>query len=238
MGTTETCDWWAQGPLAMGLSEAVMSRGQKKPGRSVLQNQVTLTVLLTLGAGWLAMESRRFGAGVRSPGAATHGAIVWRRLRRLPHAVDGQAAPPAPGIRSSGGMTSQTPSAVPRSSSVWPGHTGEAVAHDSCATRFSLARGATGAAPCKALEGGCVGGPRADRGSCAPPAGAVAPHPLLPGLAASRGFLPPRATELHTTYLRPAPCAPAGTRWKVLAARATQITSPAWEAGVQGGENR
>ena len=48
-----------------------------------------------------------------------------------------------------------------------------------CATRFSLVRGAMGAASCKAPMDGGVGGPRAYRGPCTPPAGAVAPHPLL-----------------------------------------------------------
>lgn len=38
--------------------------------------------------------------------------------------------------------------------------------------------------------------------------------------------------ELHTTYLRPAPRASAGTG-RGVPAHATQITAPAWEAGAK-----
>jgi hypothetical protein len=75
-------------------------------------------------------------------------------------------------------MSLQTAGAVPGPSSSWSDHGLAAVVAESCATRFSLARGATGAAPCKAPVGGGVGGPRAVRGSCAPAAGAVAPRPM------------------------------------------------------------
>ncbi len=74
-------------------------------------------------------------------------------------------------------MSSQTAGAVTGPPYSWFGH-GIAVAEPSCATRFSLARGATGAAPCKAPVGGGVGGPRAVRGSCAPATGAVEPRHL------------------------------------------------------------
>jgi hypothetical protein len=76
-----------------------------------------------------------------------------------------------------------------------PGATsGRAVSSDrpsDCATRLSLVRGATGAAPCKAPEGGGVGGPRVDRGVPAPPAGAAAPHPYLPEPRTPRDFPTP-----------------------------------------------
>jgi hypothetical protein len=85
-------------------------------------------------------------------------------------------------------MTLQTSGAVPGSSAAWQLHAGAAAADRSCATRLSLVRGATGAAPCKAPEGGGVGGPRADRGSCAPAVGVVAPCPVLPEPAAPRDF--------------------------------------------------
>jgi hypothetical protein len=95
-------------------------------------------------------------------------------------------------------MTSQTSGAAPGSSATWRVHVGAAAADPSCATRLSLVRGATGAAPCKAPEGGGVGGPRADRGLPAPAAGVVAPHPLLPEPRAPRDFpVPPlRSVEL------------------------------------------
>jgi len=76
-------------------------------------------------------------------------------------------------------MTSQTSGAVPGSSARWRVHAANPAADLGCATRLSLVRGATGAASCKAPMGGGVGGPRAYRGPCTPPAGAVAPHPLL-----------------------------------------------------------
>lgn len=63
--------------------------------------------------------------------------------------------------------------------------------HTPTASRFSLARGATGAAPCKAPVDGGVGGPRVDRGSCAPPAGAVARRLALPEPRAPRDFPAP-----------------------------------------------
>jgi hypothetical protein len=85
-------------------------------------------------------------------------------------------------------MTLQTSGAVPGLSAAWPLHAGGTAADRSCATRLSLARGAMGAAPCKAPEGGGVGGPRAVRGSCAPPAWAVAPRPVLPEPPAPRDF--------------------------------------------------
>jgi hypothetical protein len=209
-------------------------------------------------------------------------------------------------------VTPQTSGAVPGSSPAWTLHAGGAAADHSCATRLSLVRGATGAAPCKASEGGGVGGPRVVRGHCAPPAGAAAPRPLVPepraprdfpapplravepggdeaalrsarraapdaadlgGLSGSRGagkalacgsaslralrVTAPRQGsvardggaggevfcsepssaallfELHTSYLRPAPRASAGTRRGVPAAHATQIIRPAREAGLQ-----
>jgi hypothetical protein len=74
-------------------------------------------------------------------------------------------------------MISQTAGPVPGPAHSWSDHGSRAMVAESCATRLSLARGATGAAPCKAPVGGGVGGPRADRGPCAPPAGAAAPRP-------------------------------------------------------------
>jgi hypothetical protein len=205
-------------------------------------------------------------------------------------------------------MTLQTSGAAPASSAAWALHAGGAATDPSCATRLSLVRGATGAAPCKAPEGGGVGGPSAVRGSRAPATGAVAPHPLLPEplrseelrrheaalrsagragpapadrerLSAGRGAVNPlaalgvacaprlvaevtaprqgsvardggegagalyptfaAATDLHTTYLRPAPPASAGAGRGVpapggrIGARpsATNATPPAREAG-------
>jgi hypothetical protein len=95
-------------------------------------------------------------------------------------------------------MISQTSGAVAGSSAAWRVHTGAAAADPSCATRFSLARGATGVAPCKAPVGGGVGGPRVVRGACAPPAGVVAPRPVLPEPKAPRDFPRPplRSVEL------------------------------------------
>jgi hypothetical protein len=131
-------------------------------------------------------------------------------------------------------MTSQTSGAVPGSSPAWTLHAGAAAADHSCATRLSLVRGASGAAPCKAPVGGGVGGPRVVRGLCAPPAGVVAPRPVVPGPMAPRDFsCPPLLAwlpELHTTYLRPAPGAPAGAG-RGVPAHATQITPSAGEAG-------
>jgi hypothetical protein len=75
-------------------------------------------------------------------------------------------------------MISQTAGPVPGPGHSWSDHGSGAVVAESCATRLSLARGATGAAPCKApVGGGGVGGPRADRGPSAPPAGAAPPRP-------------------------------------------------------------
>jgi hypothetical protein len=90
-------------------------------------------------------------------------------------------------------MISQTSGAVSGPPHPWAGHAGGAAADQGRATRLSLVRGATGAAPCKAPEGGGVGGPRVVRGACAPPAGAVAPHPLVSEPRTSREFpVPPR----------------------------------------------
>jgi hypothetical protein len=96
------------------------------------------------------------------------------------------------------------------------------------ASRLSLARGARGAAPCTAPIGRGVGGPRADRGSGAPAAGAVAPRLVLPDPRSPGDFPPPplRATELQATAnLRPAPSASAGTRQGVPAAHAHATTA-------------
>jgi hypothetical protein len=95
-------------------------------------------------------------------------------------------------------MISQTSGAVPVSPAAWRVHAGTAAADPSCATRLSLVRGATGAAPCKAPVGGGVGGPRVVRGACAPPAGVVAPRPVVPEPKAPRDFPRPplRSVEL------------------------------------------
>jgi hypothetical protein len=129
-------------------------------------------------------------------------------------------------------MSSQTAGAVPGPSSSWSDHGLVAVVAESCATRFSLARGATGATPCKAPVGGGVGGPRAVRGSCAPATGAVAPCPM-PG--ALRDF--PRPPLHRTQDLRDksialtAPSAQDRAGRDVPAAQATQTTPSAREAG-------
>jgi hypothetical protein len=132
-------------------------------------------------------------------------------------------------------MTSQTSGAVPGSSPAWILHAGAAAADHSCATRLSLVRGASGAAPCKAPVGGGVGGPRVVRGHRAPPAGVVAPRPVVPEPRTPRDFPQPPSLvgvaahrscreethvgvsaaawllDLQKTYLRPAPRASAGT---------------------------
>jgi hypothetical protein len=114
-------------------------------------------------------------------------------------------------------MTWQALGAGPGTAAAWGVRAGDAVTDPNCATRLSLARGATGAAPCKASEGGGVGGPRADRGSCAPAAGLVAPRP-----APAEPRAPQRVPDLDaTTYLRSAPRASAGPRRGVPAANAT-----------------
>jgi hypothetical protein len=101
-------------------------------------------------------------------------------------------------------MSSQTAGAVPGPSRSWSGHGADALVAESCATRFSLARGATGAAPCKAPVGGGVGGPRAVRGSCAPATGAVAPYPM-PGAPRDFPHPPLRHIELRNTHIAPIP---------------------------------
>jgi hypothetical protein len=94
-------------------------------------------------------------------------------------------------------MTSQTSGAVSGLSAAWADHAAGAAATDhSCATRLSLVRGAVGAAPCKAPVGGGVGGPRVVRGACAPPAGAAAPHPVLPEPRTPRDFPRPPLRSL------------------------------------------
>jgi hypothetical protein len=117
-------------------------------------------------------------------------------------------------------MTLQTSGAVPGLSAAWPVHAGGAAADRSCATRLSLARGAMGAAPCKAPEGVGVGGPSADRGSCAPAGGAVAPCPVLAEPLAPRDLpqLPrdPWVTTPHDSGALPA----------TLTARALAATRP------------
>jgi hypothetical protein len=78
-------------------------------------------------------------------------------------------------------MTSQTTGAVPGPRQTRNGGPGNIVTDRSCATRLSLARGATGAAPCKAPVGGQAGGLRAHRGTCASAAVAVGRrHVLFP----------------------------------------------------------
>jgi hypothetical protein len=144
-------------------------------------------------------------------------------------------------------MSSQTAGAVPGPSYSWSDHGAAVVVAESCATRFSLARGATGAAPCKAPVGGGVGGPRADRGSCAPATGAVASRHLP---EAPRDFpLPPlrqapelhsdelhsnelHSNELHSNSIAPnPPSAGEGSGRGTPAAKATQVTPSAREAG-------
>jgi hypothetical protein len=88
-------------------------------------------------------------------------------------------------------MSSQTAGAVPGPFLTWPDRDSTVAVAEICATRFSLARGATDAAPCKASVGVGVGGPRAVRGSCAPATGVVAPRPK------------PRAREAPEDFPRP-----------------------------------
>jgi hypothetical protein len=150
-------------------------------------------------------------------------------------------------------MTSQTPGAVPGPSATWSTHAGGAEADPSCATRLSLVRGATGAAPCKAPEGGGVGGPRADRGAPAPAVRVVAPRLHVPEPKAPRDFPQPpcrqparfaRCRDRDRTsdhLLRPAPRASAGIHRGVPVpggrngARppATNATTSAREAGAK-----
>jgi hypothetical protein len=129
-------------------------------------------------------------------------------------------------------MSSQTAGAVPGPSYSWSDHGAAVVVAQSCATRFSLARGATGAAPCKAPVGGGVGGPRADRGSCAPATGVVASRHLP---EAPRDFpLPPlRHTPelLSNSITSNPPSAGEGSGRDLPAAQATQVTPSAREAG-------
>jgi hypothetical protein len=98
-------------------------------------------------------------------------------------------------------MSSQTAGAAPDPSSSWPDRGLDPVVAESCATRFSLARGATGAAPCKAPVDGGVGGPRAVRGSCAPATGAVALRPVLPDPRHPRDFPVPPLRSAGTSGL-------------------------------------
>jgi hypothetical protein len=136
-------------------------------------------------------------------------------------------------------MSSQTAGAVPGPSYSWSDHGLSAVVAESCATRFSLARGATGAASCKAPAGalkapagGGAGGSRADRGSCAPATGVVAPRHLP---EAPRDFpLPPlrQTEELHSKSITSnPPSAGEGSGRELPAAKATQVTPSAREAG-------
>ena len=92
-------------------------------------------------------------------------------------------------------MTSQTMGAVPGSSPSWPDRASGGAVDRSCATRLSLARGATDAAPCKASVGVGRGGPRAGHSSRA--RGAVA----LAVPEAPRDFSPPplRRSAVQTT---------------------------------------
>ena len=128
-------------------------------------------------------------------------------------------------------MISQTAGAVPGPFLSWSGHGPDAVVGESCATRFSLARGATDATPCKAPVGGGVGGPRAVRGFCAPAVGAVAPCPM-PGTRRDLPRPPLRQTkELRSESLASPPrSAGARTGRGAPAAQATQITPSAREA--------
>jgi hypothetical protein len=129
-------------------------------------------------------------------------------------------------------MSSQTSGAVPGPSSSWSDHGSGAVVAESCATRFSLARGATGATPCKAPVGGGVGGARAGRGSCAPAAGAAAPSSMP---QAPRDFPRPplrQAPELLSKSIAPNPrSAGEGPGRETPAAQATQVKPSAREAG-------
>jgi hypothetical protein len=129
-------------------------------------------------------------------------------------------------------MSSQIAGAVPGPSYSWSDHGAAVVVAESCATRFSLARGAAGAAPCKAPVGGGVGGPKADRGSCAPATGAVAPRHLP---KPPRDFpLPPlrQTRELHSISVTSTPpSAGEGSGRGIPAAQATQVTPSAREAG-------
>jgi hypothetical protein len=129
-------------------------------------------------------------------------------------------------------MSSQTAGAVPGPSYSWSDRGAAVVVAESCATRFSLARGATGAAPCKAPVGGGVGGPRAVRGSCAPATGAVASRHLP---EAPRDFPPAplrQPRELHNISIASTPpSAGEGSGRKIPAAQATQVTPSAREAG-------
>jgi hypothetical protein len=129
-------------------------------------------------------------------------------------------------------MSSQTAGAVPGPSYSWSDHGAAVVVAESCATRFSLARGATGAAPCKAPVGGGGGGPRAVRGSFAPATGAAAPRHLP---HPPRDFpLPPlrQTEELHSKSIASnPPSAGEGSGRKPPAAQATQVKPSAREAG-------
>lgn len=97
----------------------------------------------------------------------------------------------------------------PRFSSAVPGSPIPRRARDGaapdCATRFSLARGATDATPCKASVGGGVGGPRAVRGSSGPATGVATPS-SLPGAPRDlpRPPLHPRDARQPTQNLSPA----------------------------------
>jgi hypothetical protein len=128
-------------------------------------------------------------------------------------------------------MISQTAGAVPAPSYSWFDR-GLVVVGQSCATRFSLARGATGAAPCTPPAGGGVGGPRAVRGSCAPAAGVAAPS-SMPG--APRDFPRPplrQTPELLNKSVTPSPpSAGEGPSRVRPAAQATQVKPSAREAG-------
>jgi hypothetical protein len=129
-------------------------------------------------------------------------------------------------------MSSQTAGAVPGPSDSWSDRGAAVVIAESCATRFSLARGATGAAPCKAPVGGGVGGPRADRGSCATATGAVAPRHLP---EAPRDFpLPPlrQTGELSSNSITSnPPSVGEGSGRRIPTAQATQVKPSAREAG-------
>jgi hypothetical protein len=153
-----------------------------------------------------------------------------KRASYLGHHRLGVVPGPAP-RRQEESMSSQTAGAVPGPSHSWSGHGADVVVAESCATRFSLARGATGAAPCKAPVGGGVGGPRADRGSCAPAAGAVAPS-SMPG--APRDFPRPplrHATELLSKSIAPSPPSAGKGEGRAVPASQSHPDHPAREAG-------
>jgi hypothetical protein len=164
-----------------------------------------------------------------------------------------EAADRAPGQRRGIKLNRQTPrgrhdrSALAGRERATSGGTGATLVvrcpdHTQAASRLSLARGAMGAAPCKAPVGDGAGGPRAGRGHRAPAAGAAAPHPM-PGAPRDSPAPPLRTTDLHSPapYLRPAPRASAGTSRGVPARggrdagrhQATQTTPPATEAGAK-----